>query len=157
MLTTRASAAGFPALKSSSRRSDDTGKNTLLSAPHYGSGARRSGGMVVSEDMQRTVNYESQDLLPDWHALPLRVVACDLRTNVDVPNHGAALPRPSQPEGDNVSVAAVPKIAAIERRNRRAADEGDRQHRIPDPFRFERGDGGFPHPRPGHHGSPDAR
>src|SRR5258705_10146848 len=140
MLTTRASAAGFPALKSSSRRSDDTGKNSLLSAPHHGSGARRSGGMVVSQNVQRTVNHESQDLLPGWDALPLRVFARDLRTNVDVPNHGAALPRPSQSEGDNVSGAGVPEIAAIELRNRRTADEGDRQHRIPDPFRLERGD-----------------
>src|SRR5258705_9760653 len=157
MLTTRASAAGFPALKSSSRRSDDTSKNSLLSAPHHGSGARRSGGMVVSQNVQCTVNHESQDLLPDWHALPLRVVACDLRTNVDVPNHGAALRRPSQSEGYDVSGTGVTEVTAIERRNRCAADEGDRQHRIPDPFRFERGDGGFPHPRPGHHDSPDAR
>lgn len=46
----------------------------------------------MPEDVQGAVHYESQDLLSKRYALSLRVVASDLRTNVDIAYHWATLP-----------------------------------------------------------------
>jgi hypothetical protein len=81
--------------------------------------------MVVPKNVQSTVNHESQDLLPDWNALPLGIVASDLRTNVDVSDHGTTVSRSPQSERDHVSRTAVPEVAAIQARYRGAPDEGD--------------------------------
>jgi len=47
--------------------------------------------MVVPKNVKSTVNHESQDLLSNWNALPPGIVASDLRTNVDVSNHGTTV------------------------------------------------------------------
>src|SRR5688572_18451847 len=96
MLTTRASAAGFAALKSCIKRSEDTRENSLLSPPHRRVGAGLSGWMFMPEDVQCSVHHQSQDFLGQWHPLTLRVVASDFRTNVDVADHRATLARPPQ-------------------------------------------------------------
>src|SRR5215210_5387487 len=87
MLTTRASAAGLRASKSSSRRSEDAGKDLLLTPPHRRSGARHSGRMLVSKDVQSAVHHQSQKLLSASDALPFRVGASDIGTNVDISDH----------------------------------------------------------------------
>jgi len=81
--------------------------------------------MVVPKNVQSTVNYQSQDLLPNWNALPLGIVASDLRTNVDVSDHGTTVSRSPQSERDHVGRTAVPEVAAIQARYRGAPDEGD--------------------------------
>jgi hypothetical protein len=81
--------------------------------------------MVVPENVKSTVNNQPQDLLPNWNALPPGVIASDLRTNVDVSNHGTTVSRSPKPERDHVGGTAVPEIAAIQSRYRRAPDERD--------------------------------
>ena len=38
----------------------------------------------MPQNVQRAVDYQSQHLFPDRNTLPLRVVASDFRTNVDI-------------------------------------------------------------------------
>src|SRR6267142_1851038 len=110
MLTTRASAAGLAALKSSISRSEDTREDSLLSLPHKRRCARRSGRMVMPKDVQRTVHDQSQHFFTDGNALTLRIVAGDLRTNVDVSDNGATFPQSPKPERDHVGRAAVAQV-----------------------------------------------
>jgi hypothetical protein len=81
--------------------------------------------MVVPKNVKSTVNHQSQDLLPNWNALPPGIGSSDLRTNVDVSNHGTTLSRSPKPESDHVGGTAVPEIAAIQTRYRRPPDERD--------------------------------
>src|SRR5687767_4117571 len=116
MLTTRASAAGFPALKSSIKRSDDTRENSLLSSPHRRFGARGTGRMVVPEDVQSAVHHQSQHFLTNGYLLSLRVVASDLRANVDVSDHCTTLSGPFKAKRDHVSRTMMAEVAAIQLR-----------------------------------------
>src|SRR5688500_3633396 len=100
MLTTRARAADFPASKPASSFSDDTRENPLLPAPHLRLGARRSVRMLVAEHMEGPVNHEAEDLLSSHYTLPTRVVAGDLRTDINISNDGAALSDSSQAKRD---------------------------------------------------------
>ena len=81
--------------------------------------------MVVPKNVKSTVNHESQDLLSNWNALSPGIVASDLRTNVDVSNHGTTVSRSAEPERDHVGGTAVPEVAATQARYRGAPDEGD--------------------------------
>jgi hypothetical protein len=81
--------------------------------------------MVVPKNVQGTVNHQPQDLLPNWNALPIGIVESDLRTNVDVSNHGTTVSRSPQSERDHISGTSVTEVAAIERRYRRTPHEGD--------------------------------
>jgi hypothetical protein len=86
--------------------------------------------MVVPKDVQRAVNHQSQNLLAGRNTLPLRIVASDFRTNVDVPNHGTTFSGSPEPERNHIRRTAVAKVAAIKIRHRRPSNERDRQHRI---------------------------
>src|SRR4026208_961682 len=108
MLTTRASAAGFRASKSSIRRSEDAGAAPLLSPPHRRCRAGLPDRVVVPEDVQSAMHHESEHLFSWRDSLPLRVLASDLWTNVDVSNHRTTFARPPKAERDYVSRPAVP-------------------------------------------------
>ena len=101
----------------------------------------------MPKDVQYAVHHQSQHLFANGHALPLRVVTSDLRTNVDVSDHRTTFSGSLQPKRDDVSRPAMTKVAPIELGNRRAADEGDRQHRILHAFGPERGECRLLHPR----------
>src|SRR6476661_4295537 len=84
MLTTRASAAGFPALKSSSKRSEDAAKYPFLSPPHRRRGARQPGRMVVSEHVQSPMHDQPQQLLAGGDSLPLRILPGHFGADIDI-------------------------------------------------------------------------
>src|SRR3954463_4605687 len=130
MLTTRASAAGFPASKSARIRSNDAGKYSFLSPPHRRSGALLTFGMVVSQHVQCPMHHQSQQLLSGWDSAALCVLARHLRADVDVAEHRAALSNAVEPKRDDVGWAFVPEIAPIEPVNGGAPDEGDGEHRV---------------------------
>src|SRR3954469_4087013 len=100
MLTTRASAAGFPALKSARIRSNDAGKYSFLSPPHWRSDAPLTFGVVVSQHVQCPMHDQSQQLLSRWDSAVLCVLARDFRADVDVAEHGTALSNALEPERD---------------------------------------------------------
>ncbi len=156
MLTTRAKAAGFAALKSSIRRSEDTRENSLLSAPHRRCRARLARRMIMPQNVQCAVDYQSQHLFPDRNTLPLRVVASDFRTNVDIADDHTTFLGSAKAKGDDVRRTLMPQITAIQLRHRHSPDKCDRQHGIPDPFRLEGGGGRLLHPRTGHREPPHA-
>src|SRR5688500_14952728 len=148
MLTTRASAAGFPASKSASSFSDDTSEDPLLLAPHLRGGARRRIRMLVPQYVERPVNHQAQDLLSSRYTLSARIVAGDLRTDVNVPDDSTALSDSSQAKRDDVSGTFVSEVASIEGRDRRAPNERDGKHCVAYPLGLERGDGSGPDPAP---------
>ena len=82
--------------------------------------------MVVSKDVQGAMHNQSQHLLTNWDALPLRIVAGDLRTNVDVPNHRTTFAGPSKAERNHVGWATVPQVTPIHFGHCSPADERDR-------------------------------
>src|SRR3954469_6544604 len=84
MLTTRASAAGLAALKSASRRSDDTRQNPFLLSPHRRFRAHVALRMVVAKHMKGAVHDKSQELLLRRNSLPPCVCPRNLGTDVDV-------------------------------------------------------------------------
>src|SRR4051812_4845366 len=100
MLTTRASAAGFPASKSARIRSNDAGKYSFLSPPHWRSGALLTFGMVVSQDVQCPMHHQSQQLFSGRNSTPLRVLARHLGTDVNVAEDRAALAGALEAERD---------------------------------------------------------
>src|SRR3954468_21786943 len=130
MLTTRASAAGFPASKSARIRSNDAGKYSFLSAPHWRSGALLTFGVVVSQHVQCPMHHQSQQLLSGRDSAALCVLARHLRADVDVAEHCAAFADALEAERDDVGWAFVPEIAPIEPGNGGAPDEGDGEHRV---------------------------
>src|SRR4051812_30602282 len=130
MLTTRASAAGFPASKSARIRSNDAGKYSFLSPPHRRSGALLTFGMVVSQHVQCPMHHQSQQLLSGWDSAALCVLARHLRADVDVAEHRPALSNALEPERDDVGWAFVSEVATIEAGDGGASDEGDREHRV---------------------------
>src|SRR6476661_6788845 len=130
MLTTRASAAGFPALKSSIRRLEDTCEYSLLFAPHPRRRSRRAGRMVVAEHVQSAVDDKPQQLLSGADALAPGVVASDLDANIYVADYGSAPSDPFQAERNHVCRTLMTKVAMIQARDGGASDESDRQHRF---------------------------
>src|SRR4051794_21541858 len=122
MLTTRASAAGLPALNSPRSRSEDVGKDPFLSSPHWRCRALRSNRMVVSEHVQCPVNHEPQQLLTGGNTLAPGIRAGDFGTNVDVTDHGAALSDSRESEGDDIRRSVVAEVAPIEARDGGASD-----------------------------------
>src|SRR4051812_6354138 len=130
MLTTRASAADLPALKSPSSRSEDAGKNLLLSPPHRRRCPHRPDRMVAPEHVQCSVDYQPQQLFSGGNALSLRVLAGDFGANVNIADHGATFADSRESEGDNIGRPLVTEVASIEPRYSGASHEGDRQHRI---------------------------
>src|SRR2546423_12582700 len=114
MLTTRASAGGLPALKSSMTRLEDTAENSLLFAPHRGCHAPGTARMIVAEDVQCPVHHQSKQFLAGADALSARVVAGNLGADIYVADDGSAPADPSESEGDDVGRPMVAKIAAIQ-------------------------------------------
>src|SRR5437016_6244084 len=157
MLTTRASAAGFPALKSSSRRSEDTGENSLLFAPHSGSGSRRAARMIVAEYVKGSVHHESEQLLSGADSLPPGVVASDFRANIHVAHDRSPPADAPQSKRNNVGGTVVSKVASIHRRDCPPTHEGNREQRVLDPIPTQRGRGGPANERSRHVQPTDAR
>src|SRR5690349_10728556 len=131
MLTTRASAAGFPALKSSSRRSEDAAKYPFLSPPHRRRGARRPGRMVVSEHVQSSMHDQPQQLLAGGDSLPPRILPGNFGADINITDDGDSLPDSGEPERDDIGGTFVAKVAAIEPRDCGSPYKRDREHRIP--------------------------
>src|SRR4051794_41434873 len=125
MLTTRASAAGLPALKSSRRRSEDTGEDPLLFPPHARRHSLRAVGMVVAEYVKRTVHYKSEQLFSGPDALAPSVPAGDFGTNIHVANDSSAPPGSTQTERDHVGRTMMPEVAAASSRGCRPTPRGE--------------------------------
>ena len=82
--------------------------------------------MVVPKDVQSAMHHQSQHLFPNGNTLPLRVVAGDLRTNVDVSNYSTTFPGSPESKRDHVRSTVMLKVAAIQSRHRGSPDERDR-------------------------------
>src|SRR2546423_2133095 len=130
MLTTRASAAVLPALKSSIRRSADTGENSLLFAPHARMGTRSSAWMIVAEYVKASVHDQAKHLFASAYLLASRVIARYLGANIHISDDSSARTEATQSKGYDVGRPAVPEVASVETRDRGAADEGYREHGI---------------------------
>jgi hypothetical protein len=126
MLTTRASAADFPALKSSIRRLEDARKNPLLSAPHGRRCTSRARWMIVAENVKCSVNYKTQQLLSGRNALCLSVFPRDLGADVDVSHYGATSPDTAKPKRNYVGRTVVPEVAMVQLRHCGSPNERNR-------------------------------
>src|SRR4051812_36522416 len=125
MLTTRASAAGLPALKSSSTRSDDTRQNPFLLSPHWRLRARCAVGVIVTEHMKGAMDDKSQQLLVRRNSLAFGVCARDLGADVDVAHDRPPTTLAAERERDHVGRAVMTEVAAVQLGDRGPADEGD--------------------------------
>src|SRR3990170_2490804 len=123
MLTTRASAAGLPASKSASSRSEDTRENPLLFSPHRRRPAAGAFRMVVPEYVQRPMDHQAQNLFAGAHLLTARILARDLGTDINVPEYGPTSSDAAEAEGDHVGRTAVSEITLIQPGDRRAPHE----------------------------------
>jgi len=104
--------------------------------------------MVVSKDVQSAMNNQSQDLLTNRDALSLRVVASDLRTNVDVSNNRSTFSGSTKAERDHIGWATVLQVVAIQLGHRGPPHKRDGQHRVLYAPGLECGDGRFVNSRP---------
>src|SRR5512138_3260683 len=105
MLTARASAALLWLSKSARRRSVDAGKDLFLSLPHRRLRARVVIGMVVADDVKRSVNHQPSELFTDWHTRPLRILSRDVGADVDVADCWSAAGFSAHSERNNVGRA----------------------------------------------------
>src|SRR5688572_19956385 len=138
MLTTRASAAGFPASKSASSLSDDTREDPFLFPPHCRFGARRRVRVLVAQHVKGAMDHQPKQLLSGGHTLTPRVVPGDFGTDVNISQHSAPLADASQAERDDVRRALVSEIASIHVGHCRTSDKRYRDHRVSYPLRLER-------------------
>src|SRR5687768_16497392 len=98
MLTTRASAADFPASKSASNWSkaagragttlEDIGEDSLLFAPHVRAYAVLAFFMIVAQRMQRSVHDDPCELLAHPDTIVGRVLPNAIGTDIDVTDDG---------------------------------------------------------------------
>jgi len=116
--------------------SDYLPQDRFLSLPHFGLDALGAFGVVVSEDVERTMDGESRELLavrdPVRLRLPQRLVPAD----VDVSQRRLA--RAVEGEGDHVGRPLVREVALVEPGDAFIVQEGDRDLAVADAVGLER-------------------
>jgi len=117
MLTTRASAAGFPALKSSTRRLEDARKDPLLPEPHGRHSASCAQRMTVAKTWSVPWIYKSQQLLakpicPGLWRFPVRFRRRCRRLPLWHP-----VSRPGESKRNHVGWTVVPEVAMVKLRH----------------------------------------
>src|SRR5436190_24170773 len=117
MLTARASAGVFPASKSERSPSGKRGNDCLLCPPHRRSTSLLSLGMIVSEDVEHSVDDEPQRFFFHADTLSLRICPGNIRTNVDVSDDRRASCGVFQRERYHVGRSALPQILSVEFRD----------------------------------------
>src|SRR5687767_9081400 len=93
--------------------------------------------MVVAERMEKTVNDETCELFANMSPMTERVRPGDLRSDVDVRDHGTVACRFAEAEGNHVGRPTVAQVLPIERSHRAHAEEGDGHHRLAHPLGIE--------------------
>ena len=86
--------------------------------------------MVVAKDVQSTVDYEAQQFLARGDALRPSIRTSDIRADVNIADHSAALSSAGETKRNDIGWTAMLQILLIHFRDRAATDEGNGDHRV---------------------------
>jgi len=82
--------------------------------------------MIVAKNVERSVDYQSQQLLASRYAPGFGVFPCDFGADVDVSYYSTPFPDPAESEGNHVGWTVVPEVAMVKLRHCRSPNERNR-------------------------------
>ncbi len=80
----------------------------------------------MAKNVERSVDYKSQQLLAGRYALGFGVFPCDFGADVDVSYYGTPFPDPAESEGNHVRWTVVPEVAMVKLRHCSPPNERNR-------------------------------
>jgi len=82
--------------------------------------------MIVTKNVERSVDYKSQQLFAGRYALGFGVFPCDFGADVDVSYYGTPFPDAAESERNHVGWTVVPEVAMVKLRHCSPPNERNR-------------------------------
>ena len=80
----------------------------------------------MAKNVERSVDYKSQQLLASRYAPGLGVFPCDFGADVDVSYYGTPSPDPAESERNHVGWTVMPEVAMVKLRHCSSPNERNR-------------------------------
>jgi hypothetical protein len=82
--------------------------------------------MIVAKNVERPMDYKSQQLLASRYAQGFGVFPCDFDADVDVSYNGTPSPDPAESERNHVGWTVVPEVTMVKLRHCCSPNERNR-------------------------------